>query len=86
MSEEVTTRFQDLSSGGGDSTVDPSRREVEVRRRRPAPPLPAAPGCTPGGTASNGSGSAMAGFAIWFVLLPLAYGAFARRMTTRRRS
>ena len=30
MSEEVTTRFQDLSSGGGDSTVDPSRREVEV--------------------------------------------------------
>ena len=30
MSEEVTARFQDLSSGGGDSTVDPSRREVEV--------------------------------------------------------
>lgn len=30
MSEEVTTRFQDLSSSGGDSTVDASRREVEV--------------------------------------------------------
>ena len=30
MSEEVTTRFQDLSSSGGGSTVDPSRREVEV--------------------------------------------------------
>jgi len=29
MSEEVTARFQDLSSGGGDSTIDPSRREVE---------------------------------------------------------
>jgi len=30
MSEEVTTRFQDLSSGGDSSSVDPSRREVEV--------------------------------------------------------
>ena len=30
MSDEVTTRFQDLSSSGGDSTIDPSRREVEV--------------------------------------------------------
>ena len=30
MSEEVATRFQDLSSGGGDSTIDASRREVEV--------------------------------------------------------